>query len=138
MIEDSDGDFDRVKSACHVHCQTQAELKTFFGLKKKLLFSYSCICFSFLPSDNDMISKHKVGTQRIILELIISGNNQFDTTLLACDDYKQSVMDDLTAHQGLTEFLTVSKEELPTSYSSREGLVPNICNYERVGNVLTG
>ena len=35
------------------------------------------------------------------------------------------------------EFLTESKEELPTSYSSRVGPVENICNYERVGNVLT-
>ena len=39
-------------------------------------------------------------------------------------------------HEGLMEFLTESKEELPTSYSSRVGPVDNICNYERVGNVL--
>ena len=35
------------------------------------------------------------------------------------------------------EFLTESKEELPTSYSSRVGPVENICNHERVGNILT-
>ena len=40
-------------------------------------------------------------------------------------------------HQQLMEFLTESKEELPTSYSSRVGPVENICNYERVGNILT-
>ena len=39
-------------------------------------------------------------------------------------------------HEGLMKFLTESKEELPTSYSSRVGPVENICNYERVGNVL--
>jgi hypothetical protein len=35
------------------------------------------------------------------------------------------------------EFLTESKEELPTSHSSRVGPVENICNHERVGNILT-
>ena len=62
----------------------------------------------------------------------------YDTTLVECEDYKEEVLALFTAHAGLTEFLTISKQELPTSYSSREGLVKNICNYERVGNVLTG
>lgn len=58
--------------------------------------------------------------------------------LVDCEDYKEKLLEEFTDHQGLKEFLTVSKQELPTSYSSREGLVTNICNYERIGNVLTG
>ena len=62
----------------------------------------------------------------------------FDTTLLYCDEYKPDLIDMFDNHEELMEFLTESKEELPTSYSSRVGPVENICNYERVGNVLTG
>ena len=72
------------------------------------------------------------------MSVIIPGNTVYDTMLLECQDYKEEVLKLFTDHPGLTEFLTVSKQELPTSYSSREGLVKNICNYERVGNVLTG
>ena len=66
------------------------------------------------------------------------GNSVYDTSLVLCEDYKEELLKIFTDHQGLTDFLTVSKKELPTSYSNREGLVTNICNYERVGNVLTG
>ena len=66
------------------------------------------------------------------------GNTMYDTSVVLCEDYKDELLKIFTDHQGLTDFFTVSKKELPTSYSSREGLVINICNYERVGNVLTG
>ena len=39
-------------------------------------------------------------------------------------------------HQEFMKFLTESKEELPTAYSSRVGKIENICNYERVGDIL--
>ena len=121
MIGAPDGDYEVVKATCRTHCQSQTDLKSFFGLKRKQLFSYSCICLSVAPGDSGMLS-HTV----------------YDTGLVECEAYKEQAMQIFTQHQGLAQFFTVSRQELPTSYSSREGVVTNICNYERVGNVLTG
>ena len=120
LIGAPDGDYERVKAACRSHCQSQTDLKSFFGLKRKQLFSYSCICLSSAPGDSGMLS-----------------NTVYDTGLVECEAYKEQAMQVFTQHLGLAQFFT-SRQELPTSYSSREGVVTNICNYERVGNILTG
>ena len=61
----------------------------------------------------------------------------YDTSLIECADYKDEALQLFRDHAELMDFLTVSKLELPTAYSSREADVVNICNYERVGNILT-
>ena len=46
-------------------------------------------------------------------------------------------MDLFDNHQELMKFLTESKTELPTSYSSSVGPVENICNDARIGDILS-
>ena len=66
------------------------------------------------------------------------GNEVFDTTYAACDDYKPDMIKEFDEHKELMEFLTVSKSELPTTYSSHSSSVENICNHERTSNILAG
>ena len=56
-IDNHDLDYEVVVSTCQTHCKSQTDLKAFIGLKRKSLFSYSCICLPAAPGDNDIISK---------------------------------------------------------------------------------
>ena len=64
------------------------------------------------------------------------GNEIFDTDFAMCDGLSDMI-NHFDNHKDLMDFLT-SKDELPTAYSSHKSVTENICNYERIGNILTG
>ena len=58
LIDDPNGDHEVVKSNCQAHCQAETDLKSFFCLKRRQMFSYSCICLSTVPGDSGVLSEY--------------------------------------------------------------------------------
>ena len=52
-----DAGHDMALSACKAHCDHQDQEKSFFGLRKKQLFTYSCICLTHSPVDSGKTSR---------------------------------------------------------------------------------
>ena len=57
LIADQEGDYELARTKCQDHCESETDLKSFYGLKRKQMFTHSCICLSALPGDSGLISK---------------------------------------------------------------------------------
>ena len=77
---------DLAMSACQAQCAGQDEEKSFFALRRKLMFAYSCICLSHLPAEGGRIGKNGLETIKlntvhfqellILLLFIVKSTNQ--------------------------------------------------------------